>query len=229
VSSDKDCIVFGFSHFLGDIIDCIEAGGGALKAVVLNVPETPYPGRLSLRERLHRLKYKVPVFTFDEWYPAHWTPDHLRWQNYVIGFSGSQMKPLLGRLKELCIPFEPLVHQTAILQKGAAIGAGAIVNAGAIVGPWARIGEHTILNRGCTIGHDCVVGPYGFVSPGATLCSHVTLGENVKVGANATILPDVQVGSDAVIGAGAVVLEDVPAGVMVAGVPAVVKKEARKP
>ncbi len=217
----SDYVIFGYSHLLGDLVDCIEVSGGVLKRVVLNVPEKPYPGRPTLAERLDRLSNKVDVVQLDHWHP-------IGWEEYVIGFSGSQMMPLLRQLREKypTMFFDPLVHKTAILQRGATLGVGAILNAGAIVGSWARIGNHTILNRGSSVGHDCQIGSYCFLSPAATLASHVTLGVNVKVGTNATILPDVTVGDDAVIGAGAVVLEDVPAGATVVGVPA---KELHRP
>ena len=44
------------------------------------------------------------------------------------------------------------------------------------------------------------------------------------VGARSVILPGVKIGNNVVIAAGSVVTKDVPENVMVAGVPAVVKK-----
>ena len=53
----------------------------------------------------------------------------------------------------------------------------------------------------------------------------VVVGNDVWLGANAVIVPGVKIGDGAVIAAGAVVTKDVPARVMVAGVPAKVKKQ----
>lgn len=53
----------------------------------------------------------------------------------------------------------------------------------------------------------------------------VIIGDNVWVGANATILPGVKIGDFSVIAAGSVVTDDVPSGVVVAGIPAVIKKQ----
>lgn len=52
----------------------------------------------------------------------------------------------------------------------------------------------------------------------------VIIGENVWIGANATILPGVKIGDFSVVAAGSVVTCDVPSGVVVAGVPATIKK-----
>lgn len=57
----------------------------------------------------------------------------------------------------------------------------------------------------------------------------VTIGKDVWVGANSTILPGVTIGDYSVVAAGSVVTKDVPSGVLVAGVPAEVKKVLKKP
>lgn len=218
----KDFIIFGFSHFFGDIFDCINSVGGRLKAIVLNVPETPIPGRQTLRERLDRLSYPVDVLDIEKFRPRG-----PRFERYVIGFSMKRMVPLLCLLQNkfsVGVYFDPLIHTRSVIQSGADLDEGVVIDAAAIVGPWARIGKHVILNRGSSVGHDCEVGAYSFLSPSATLCSHVKIGENVLVGANAVVLPDVHVGDDAVIAACAVVRENVPKGVMVAGVPATIKR-----
>lgn len=52
----------------------------------------------------------------------------------------------------------------------------------------------------------------------------IIIGRNVWVGARAVILPGVHIGDFSVVAAGAVVTDDVPSGVLVAGVPAKIKK-----
>lgn len=56
----------------------------------------------------------------------------------------------------------------------------------------------------------------------------VIIGRNVWIGAGAIILPGVTIGDGSVIAAGSVVNRDVPDNVMVAGVPAKVKKWLKK-
>ena len=52
----------------------------------------------------------------------------------------------------------------------------------------------------------------------------VHIGDNCWIGAGAIILPGVTIGNGSVVAAGAVVNKDVPDNVMVAGVPAIIKK-----
>lgn len=55
----------------------------------------------------------------------------------------------------------------------------------------------------------------------------VHIGDDCWIGADAIILPGVTIGDGSVVAAGAVVNRDVPSHVMVAGVPAVIKKQLK--
>ncbi|HXK78057.1 MAG TPA: DapH/DapD/GlmU-related protein, partial [Oscillospiraceae bacterium] len=63
---------------------------------------------------------------------------------------------------------------------------------------------------------------------GEELAFPIKIGNRVWIGGGAFINPGVTVGDDAVIASGAVVIHDVPAGALVAGVPAEVKKTIGK-
>lgn len=216
-------VMFGFSHLFGDIVDCIESIDGHLDEVVLNVEETPYPGRPTLRDRLQRLDNPVVISNYKDFH-------HKPGSSYVIGFSGRKGDMLLVSLIDrYSISPSPTVHVQAIVQKGASIDHWSIVNAGAIIGSWASIGKHVIVNRGANIGHDVRIEDHSFISPGAIICGHAHIRSNVNVGAGAVVLPDVFIGEDSVVAAGAVVRENVKAGSMVAGVPAVYKRPGRIP
>ena len=89
------------------------------------------------------------------------------------------------------------------------------------------IGENSTLAYGATILTSANPnGPHNKLAalyPAKT--APVTIEDNVWIGANATILPGVTIGTMSVVAAGAVVTKDVPAGVLVAGNPAVIKKK----
>lgn len=53
----------------------------------------------------------------------------------------------------------------------------------------------------------------------------VIIGDNVWVGARTVILPGVTIGNNVVIAAGSVVTKDIPDNSLVAGVPAIIKRE----
>ena len=52
----------------------------------------------------------------------------------------------------------------------------------------------------------------------------VTIGDNVWVGARSVILPGVTIGNNVVVAAGSVVTKNIPDNVLVAGVPAIIKR-----
>lgn len=89
-----------------------------------------------------------------------------------------------------------------------------------------EIGENSALAYGVTIitsadpNHDY----NALASLYPPMTAPVTIGKNCWIGANSTILPGVVIGDFSVVAAGSVVTADVPAGVMVAGVPATVRK-----
>ena len=90
-----------------------------------------------------------------------------------------------------------------------------------------EIGVNSTLAYGVTIltGAD----PNGPLNKLSTLYpplkAPVKIGNNCWIGANATILPGVTIGDMVVVAAGAVVTKNVPSNVMVAGNPAVIKKQ----
>jgi len=215
-----DYVMFGESHFFGDLTDIIAALGGRLKTIVLNMPPKQQPGRLSLRQRLDRLDCTVRAMELKDWHPG-------KNEQYIIGFSGRKMEPLVTELKEkFGIVFSNLIHPTAIVPPSAKIAAdsGIIINSGVVIGAYTEVAPHVIVNRGVTTGHDSKIFPYVFLAPSAVLCGYTIIMRGAFIGANATILPDITVGCDSIVAAGSVVTEAVPDYVMVAGVPAAVKK-----
>jgi acetyltransferase-like isoleucine patch superfamily enzyme len=117
-------------------------------------------------------------------------------------------------------------YSNIVLHKNSEINDGCYLLAKAKI----EIGENSTLAYRVTVltGAD-PNGPYNALS---TLYpakkAPVFIGKDVWVGANSTILPGVTIGDFVVVAAGSVVTKDVPSGVLVAGVPAEVKKVLKK-
>ncbi|RFC55745.1 acetyltransferase [Brumimicrobium aurantiacum] len=104
------------------------------------------------------------------------------------------------------------------------IGKGSTILDGAIISSNCTIGIGCIIYYNSVVSHDCIVGDYSQVSPSATILGRCEIADNCFIGGNATILPDIKIGKNVIVAAGAVVTKDVPDNVMVAGIPAVIKK-----
>lgn len=115
-----------------------------------------------------------------------------------------------------------VVSNSALLDQGTAVLAGAIINAG------AKIGSNVIINTGAIVEHDCVIGNHVHLATGARLAGGVIIDDGAHVGIGACVLQGVHIGEKAVIGAGAVVLEDIPPQATAAGVPARILKGGSK-
>lgn len=95
-----------------------------------------------------------------------------------------------------------------------------------VIGP-VRIGSHVNLAQGITVSalnHNFSDPSLRIDEQGVTT-REVVIEDDVWIGANAVILPGVRIGRHSVVAAGAVVTRDVPSGSLVAGVPAVVKRQ----
>ncbi|MGI8905705.1 MAG: acyltransferase [Candidatus Sumerlaeaceae bacterium] len=88
----------------------------------------------------------------------------------------------------------------------------------------AFVPEYTILENGCWLGPNvCITNASHPLCPNYPECRQpVIVQRNAKIGANVTILPGIVIGEMSLVGAGAVVTKNVPAGVVVAGNPAVI-------
>ncbi|MGE0766686.1 MAG: DapH/DapD/GlmU-related protein [Hyphomicrobiaceae bacterium] len=105
------------------------------------------------------------------------------------------------------------------------------------------IGDQVFINYGSSfsahesirIGKRCKIGQYVFMMDNnqhdildrtkTPETFPIVVEDDVWIGAHSIILPGVRIGRNAVVGAGSVVKRDVPAGCLVAGNPATVKRE----
>lgn len=145
---------------------------------------------------------------------------------------------LLGR-----VPIYWFRHLVVQRMYGLKMGRSNLHRAVTLLSPWrVRVGDNVNIQMNCfldgrgglTIGNNVDVTPgvrilteqHDIDSPDyAVVKRPVTIRDNVVVGSWALILPGVTVGEGAVIAAGSVVVKDVEPYTMVAGNPAVKKRE----
>lgn len=115
---------------------------------------------------------------------------------------------------------EAVIHPSAQLARGAAIGTGSVAMAGSVINSDTQVGSNSIVNTLASIDHDCRIGDSVHISPGAALCGGVSIGDFCLIGAGSTICPNVSIGQNVVVGAGSTVLDDVADNLTMAGTPA---------
>ena len=139
----------------------------------------------------------------------------------VLGIGdGTARRKVADEVASAGLTLVTVVHPSAFLGPGVAVGEGCIVAPGSVITRDVRLGRGVIVNYGANIGHDCAIAVFAFIGPGAVLTGDVRVGAGSLVGAGAVILPGRSVGSGAVVGAGAVVTQDASDSSTVTGVPA---------
>ena len=113
-----------------------------------------------------------------------------------------------------------LIHPSAIIGAGVALGEGTFIAAGVVINTGAMIGDDVVLNTACCVDHDCVIGSHAHVGPQVALCGAVELGEGVLMGVGSCATPGVAIGAWTTVGAGAAVTGDLPGDSVCVGVPA---------
>jgi sugar O-acyltransferase (sialic acid O-acetyltransferase NeuD family) len=122
-----------------------------------------------------------------------------------------------------------LVHPTAVVARGVALGPGTYVGPRAVLHTDAQVGQGCIVNSGAIVEHDCRIGNWVHVSPGATLGGAARIGDGAHVALGAIVLPGLTLGPWTTLGAGAVMVHSLPDHATALGVPARVRDPKRRP
>ncbi len=120
-----------------------------------------------------------------------------------------------------------LIHPTAVIAPDVTIGAGTVIMAGAIVNTGTTIARFAVVNTGAILDHDNIVEDNVHISPGCVLAGRVTCCRDSFIGTGTSIIPRMVIGEGAVVAAGSTVIKPVRAHTLVAGCPAVEKKDLR--
>ena len=141
----------------------------------------------------------------------------------AIGNNKARLKKSLHFL-ENNIRLATLIHPRAVISRFSNIQEGSVVFTNAVVNPFSTIGLACIINTAAIVEHDCTIGDGVHISPNASIAGTVSIGEKSWICVGSSVANNVSIGANSVVGAGGVVLKDVPCNVLVAGVPAEIKK-----
>lgn len=146
---------------------------------------------------------------------------------FTIGIGNPKLRKILyDKFTDIGGEFTSTISLKADIGNfGNVIENGCNIMTGTIITNDITIKKGTIINLNCTIGHDTVIGEFVEISPNVSISGNCKIGNYSVIGTNATILPKIKIGQNVIVAAGAVVTKDVPDNCMVAGIPAIIKKE----
>lgn len=124
-----------------------------------------------------------------------------------------------GKFTSIISPLATIGNFGNHIEKGCNIMTGTVITADIL------IKKGTLINLNCTIGHDSEIGDFVELSPGVHISGNCKIGDYSVFGTNASLLPNLTIGKNVIVAAGAVVIENVPDNCLVAGIPAVIKKQ----
>lgn len=212
-------VIFGVSNVLGDILDCALAMGHEPSLIVMNAPEIVRPRTKSVHDRLALLQNPPPIVELEEFAPRDG-------ECYFVGTTAPNRQQLVEEIRSrFGITCCNLIHPAAVVSPHAKLASGVYISEHSSIGSGAEIGEQVFVGPKVRLGHDTVVESYARIFSGCNVAGHTRVGYGATIGMGATVLEELEIGPEAYVAAGAVVTRDVPARVLVAGVPAEIKKK----
>lgn len=145
---------------------------------------------------------------------------------YTIGIgSGTARRTLDNAATAAGLEPAILVHSSATIGSDVRISPGAVICAQVSVTTNVSIGRHAHINRNSAVGHDSCLSDYSTINPLCAISGEVSIGEETTVGTNSSVNQGLTIGRGAFIASGSAVTKDVDDHTLVAGVPAIKKKE----
>lgn len=137
-------------------------------------------------------------------------------------------KKLYEKMKKEGVPFATYIHPSAHVEKSAVVKDGCVILVKCVLDMNAMLEENVFLSSTCFISHDVRIGAHTYCAPALSIAGHTEIGECCFLGINTTTNDNIKIGSNAITSAGSVIINDVSSNVLVAGVPAKIKKTIRK-
>lgn len=160
--------------------------------------------------------------------PVHWYEDiaDLRSSHVLACALGTtQRMGWVGRMQAMGFDFATLVHPASVVSARTALAPGVAVDMGSVIAGFSDIGAHVRIGRRVSVGHHTTIGPCSTLHPACVISGNCRIGAQVTIGTGAVVIDGITIGDGAVIAAGAVVTRDVAPRALVAGNPAVEKRQ----
>jgi len=171
------------------------------------------------------IKYDKPILGKIEDIPALFKKGAFGSVAVAIGYKHRRFrKEVYEYLKRHQIPIATFVHPSSHVEKAAVIKEGSIVLINCTIDMNAEVHENVFLSSRCFVSHHVKVGSHTYCGPAVNLAGSTEVGECCFLGINTTSIDGIKIGMNVQTAAGSVLTKDVPDHVLMAGVPAVVKK-----
>jgi sugar O-acyltransferase (sialic acid O-acetyltransferase NeuD family) len=171
------------------------------------------------------VKYDRPILGKTADIPTHFKRQAFDAVAVAVGYKNRRFrKEVYQYLKRHGIPVATFVHPSSYVDASAVLQEGSVVLVDCTIDMKAMVGENVLLSSRCFVSHHVRIGAHTFCGPAVNLAGHTEVGECCFLGVNTTSVDHVRMGENVQTAAGSVLTKDVPDHVMVAGVPAVVKK-----
>lgn len=147
------------------------------------------------------------------------------YKNAFVAIGNNKLRiNLIKNLLEDGFKIPVLIHPFTAISRNVQIDKGTVVMAEAVINTNTVIGKGCIINTSSSIDHDCVLEEGVHISPGTHIGGTVNIGRCTWACIGSSIVNNITIGKNVVIAAGSAVTKNVPDNVMVAGVPAIFKK-----
>jgi sugar O-acyltransferase (sialic acid O-acetyltransferase NeuD family) len=134
-------------------------------------------------------------------------------------------KEVFEFLKKNKVPVTTFVHPSSYVEKTAVIKEGCLVLVDSTILMNAELDENVLVAARGFVSHDVKIHAHTYCAPAVRLAGDTEVGECCFLGINTTSVNGITIGNNVQTAAGSVLTKDVPSNVLVAGVPAEIKKE----